>query len=327
MTPNRMTLAPLTLDDYNQRFADRHLLHGVVAKWAKDRPEAAALISAETGRVVTWREFDRFTTALACEWLRLGFKKGNYFVTLLPMSADHVLLEYSLFRIGVIAVPLDLRLPAAEVLRVVEMLRPRGFVSLGLYGPIDFREMGRAVATKCQWIEHFFTVSSAEPSEGFAPMPRWPKALRTPLQLRPSACWPKARPIAATPRRRSWRDARPHSAPRAGRIRYDGRWRDRDPARRRRARPCHPPEGAANRRDHRARPCAGRCTLRQRPARRHGAAALRRHADLYAGGRGRRSRHGRHPCDPRRRPPQRRGAPAADHRGDGLALRLSAICR
>ena len=167
MTPNRMTLAPLTLDDYNQRFADRHLLHGVVAKWAKDRPEAAALISAETGRVVTWREFDRFTTALACEWLRLGFKKGNYFVTLLPMSADHVLLEYSLFRIGVIAVPLDLRLPAAEVLRVVEMLRPRGFVSLGLYGPIDFREMGRAVATKCQWIEHFFTVSSAEPSEGF----------------------------------------------------------------------------------------------------------------------------------------------------------------
>ena len=79
MTPNRMTLAPLTLDDYNQRFADRHLLHGVVAKWAKDRPEAAALISAETCRVVTWREFDRFTTALACEWLRLGFKKGNYF--------------------------------------------------------------------------------------------------------------------------------------------------------------------------------------------------------------------------------------------------------
>jgi acyl-CoA synthetase (AMP-forming)/AMP-acid ligase II len=125
------------------------------------------LISAESGRTVTWAEFDRFTTALACEWLRLGFKKGDYLVTLLPMSADHVLLEYSLFKIGAIVVPLDLRLPAAEVIRVVEMLRPRGFVSLGLYGPIDFREMGRAVTAKCPWIEHSFTVSAAEPSEGF----------------------------------------------------------------------------------------------------------------------------------------------------------------
>ena len=162
-----MALPQLTLDDYNTRFADRHLLHGVVAKWANEKPEANALIGAETGRTVTWREFDRFTTALALEWLRLGFKKGDYFVTLLPMSVDHVLLEYSLFKIGVIVVPLDLRLPAAEVIRVVEMLRPRGFISLGLYGPVDFREMGKAVAAKCSWIEYRFTVSSAEPTEGF----------------------------------------------------------------------------------------------------------------------------------------------------------------
>jgi len=162
-----MTLPQLTLDDYNQKFADRHLLHGVVARWANQRPQAAALIAAESGRTVIWREFDRFTTALACEWLRRGFKKGDCLVTLLPMSVDHVLLEYSLFKIGVIAVPLDLRLPAAEVIRVIEMLRPRGFVSLGLYGPIDFRELGRAVAAKCPWLEHLFTVSSAEPAAGF----------------------------------------------------------------------------------------------------------------------------------------------------------------
>ncbi|MGD0481001.1 MAG: class I adenylate-forming enzyme family protein [Terracidiphilus sp.] len=162
-----MHLPQLTLDDYNHQFADRHLLHGVVARWAKERPEAAAIVSAESGRTVTWSEFDRFTTALAAEWLRLGFKKGDYLVTLLPMSVDHVLLEYSLFKIGVIVVPLDLRLPAAEIMRVVEMLRPRGFVCLGLYGPLDFREMGRAVQTKCAWIEHFFAVSTAEPDEGF----------------------------------------------------------------------------------------------------------------------------------------------------------------
>ncbi len=162
-----MHLPQLTLDDYNQQFADRHLLHGVVAKWAGERPEAIALLSAESSRAVTWSEFDRFTTALACEGLRLGYKKGDHLVTLLPISVDHVLLEYSLFKIGVIVVPLDLRLPAAEVIRVVAMLRPRGFVCLGQYGPLDFREMGRAVAAKCPWVEHFFTVSTAEPTEGF----------------------------------------------------------------------------------------------------------------------------------------------------------------
>lgn len=162
-----MKLPQLTLDDYNTRFADRHLLHNVVAKWAKERPDTAALVAAESGRTVTWSEFDHLTTVLALGWLRLGFDKGDYFVTLLPMSIDHVLLEYSLFKIGVIVVPLDLRLPAPEVIRVVEMLRPRGFISLGLYGPIDFREMGRAVAAKCPWIENLFTISSAEPTERF----------------------------------------------------------------------------------------------------------------------------------------------------------------
>lgn len=162
-----MHLPQLTLDDYNQQFADRHLLHGVVAKWAKERPNAIALLSAESGRTVTWTEFDRFTTALAREWLRLGFKKGDHLVTLLPMSVDHVLLEYSLFKIGVVVVPLDLRLPVAEVLRVAEMLRPRGFVGLSQLGPLDFREMGRAVAANCASIEHFFAVGAAEPAKGF----------------------------------------------------------------------------------------------------------------------------------------------------------------
>ncbi|MGH9563402.1 MAG: AMP-binding protein, partial [Terracidiphilus sp.] len=175
-----MTLPQLTLDDYNTRFADRHLLHGVVVKWAAEKPEAVALIAAETGRALTWSEFDRVTTALALEWLQLGFKKGDYLITLLPMSIDHVLLEYSLFKIGVVVVPLDLRLPAAEVIRIVEMLRPRGFISLGLYGPIDFREMGRGIAAKCPWIEHLYTVSSAEPTEDFRSYAELTTAANTP---------------------------------------------------------------------------------------------------------------------------------------------------
>jgi acyl-CoA synthetase (AMP-forming)/AMP-acid ligase II len=155
-----MDVPQFTLDDYESIFADRHLLHGVVAKWAKAKPDAAAMLSAEGDRAVTWSEFDRTTTAMAGEFKRLGFTKGDFLVTLLPLTVDHVLLEYSCFKIGVIAAPLDLRLSPAEVMRALEILRPRGFVSLGVKAPLDLRPLWLAIQSQCKWIEHFIEVDS-----------------------------------------------------------------------------------------------------------------------------------------------------------------------
>jgi len=162
-----------TLDNYERDFADRHLLHGVVAKWAKARPEAIAILSADGSRTVTWTEFDRLTTALAGELLRRGFTKGNFLVTLLPFTVDHVLLEYSCFKIGVIVAPLDLRLSAAEVIRALEILRPRGFVSLRVKTPFDLRPLWSAIEEHCPWIEHSVVMDSEEAIPGtqsFAPI-------------------------------------------------------------------------------------------------------------------------------------------------------------
>jgi acyl-CoA synthetase (AMP-forming)/AMP-acid ligase II len=161
-----MQLPQFTIDNYEKDFADRHLLHGVVAKWAAARPLAPAIRSADGSRTVTWSEFDRLTTALAQELLRLGFAKGDFLVTLLPFSVDHVLLEYSCFKIGVIPAPLDLRLPAAEVIRALEILRPRGFVSLGVKPPLDLRTLWRAVAEHCPWIHHSIVMDSEETIPG-----------------------------------------------------------------------------------------------------------------------------------------------------------------
>ena len=161
-----MRVPQFTLDDYERKFADRHLLHAVVAKWAEARPDAAALLSAESGRAVSWREFDATTTALAQELQRRGFAQGDFLVTLLPMSMDHVLLEYSCFKIGVVVAPLDLRLTLAEVMRALEILRPRGFVALGVKGALDLRPLWRAVQAQCGWIEHFIVVDSDEEIPG-----------------------------------------------------------------------------------------------------------------------------------------------------------------
>jgi len=161
-----MDVPQFSLDDYENDFADRHLLHGVVARWAQLKPQAPALVSADGSRTVTWSEFDRLTTALAKELLRMGLAKGDFVVTMLPMSVDHVLLEYSCFKIGVIVAPLDLRLSVAEVLRALEILRPRGFACLGVKAPFDFRELWRTVQTQCNWIEHAVAVDSEEAIAG-----------------------------------------------------------------------------------------------------------------------------------------------------------------
>lgn len=161
-----MYTSEFTLSDYEKVFAGRHLLQDVVAKWAKEKPEATAILSADGSRAVTWSEFDRVTTALAEELLHLGFAKGDFLVTLLPMSVNHVLLEYGCFKIGVIVAPLDLRLTSVEVIRALKILRPRGFASLGVKPPFDFRELWRAVEAQCGWIQHFIVMDSQEEIAG-----------------------------------------------------------------------------------------------------------------------------------------------------------------
>ena len=161
-----INIPQFTLDDYEHVFADRHLLHDVVAKWAKSKPKTPAILSAEGNRTVTWSDFDRVTTALATELLRLGFTKGDFLVTLLPMSVDHVLLEYGCFKIGVIVAPLDLRLSSAEVIRALEILRPRGFVWPGVNAPFDFSELWRTVETQCKWLRHSIVMESDQAIPG-----------------------------------------------------------------------------------------------------------------------------------------------------------------
>ena len=184
---------------------------------------------------------------------------------------------------------------------------------------LRIEDTDRARSTPSRRSTRSSTACRGSASIGTATSPTSSRAPRvTPRS--PGRCWPRARPTTATPRpRSSTRCAPPRS--RAGvPMRYDGRWRDRDPEGRAAGRRAgHPAEGAAERPDRDPGRRAGRGHGRERPARRHDPAARRRHADLHAGGRGRRPRHGRHARDPRRRPSQQRLPPAPDHQGDGLA--------
>src|SRR5208282_2050574 len=127
----------LTPNDFEKRFGDRHLLHGIVEKWAREKPSAIALVDADRKQEVSWAVFDRMATGLALRLLECGFRKGECFATLLPLLSEHVFLEYACFKIGVIFVPLDLRLLAAEVLRSLALVNAKGFAFTKVPGGID----------------------------------------------------------------------------------------------------------------------------------------------------------------------------------------------
>lgn len=151
----RHGVAQYTLDHYEQDFADRHLLHGAIAKWARETPDAVALIDAPTGNETTFRQMHEQMSAVALALLELGFKPGDFFATSLPLTIEHILLEYACFQIGVIHAPLDLRLKVPEVIRSLELIKARGFAFLGKTPFADFSDLGRAVQQHCPYVERF----------------------------------------------------------------------------------------------------------------------------------------------------------------------------
>jgi acyl-CoA synthetase (AMP-forming)/AMP-acid ligase II len=160
--PTRNGVPQCTLEHYEQEFADRHLLHGLVAKWAVEKPDSPAIIDAETGDVVSWERFDKTTTALAMKLIDMGFQPGDHLATSLPLLVEHIFLEYACFKIGVRAVPLDLRLKGPEVIRSLTLVQAKGFAFLGQTPQADFRPLGQAVQANCPFVEHLIQFSPVD---------------------------------------------------------------------------------------------------------------------------------------------------------------------
>jgi acyl-CoA synthetase (AMP-forming)/AMP-acid ligase II len=160
--PTHRGVPQCTLADYEERFRGRHRVHDAISFWAGRKPQATAIVNASTRAELSWGEFDAATTALAMKLLDMGLGKGDYLAASLSMLTEHILLSYACFKIGVIHAPLDLRLPPAEVLRSLELFRPRAFAFLGSTPAADFRELARAAKTHCPFIEHYIQFSPPE---------------------------------------------------------------------------------------------------------------------------------------------------------------------
>ncbi|MFW9848320.1 MAG: AMP-binding protein, partial [Candidatus Thorarchaeota archaeon] len=151
-----------TLELYEVDFADRHLVHGVIEKWANEKPDDIGLICADDAREFSWKAIHELSSAIAMKLIDMGFEKGDFLATSLPFLPEHIFLEYACFQIGVVHVPLDLRLKPPEVIRCLSLVNAKAYCHLGKTPNADFASMAKAVQENCQFVEHFIQFSAPE---------------------------------------------------------------------------------------------------------------------------------------------------------------------
>jgi acyl-CoA synthetase (AMP-forming)/AMP-acid ligase II len=77
---------------------------------------------------LNFRELHEEVKSVASELTHHGFESGDRLALLLPNEPDYIKFVYACSWLGVIVVPINIRLSAAEIDRVLENARPRGLV-------------------------------------------------------------------------------------------------------------------------------------------------------------------------------------------------------
>ena len=124
-------------------------------KYAREKPQAIAIIEHNTGDKVTWKQFNQAVSAFAAKLLSVGLKKGDIVATSLPLLKEHVYLMYACYRIGVIVAPLDLRLKSKEILYCFEKMQPKAYFFLGKTPLVDFRPLVAEVMKEAPYVRHW----------------------------------------------------------------------------------------------------------------------------------------------------------------------------
>ena len=100
--------------------------HLSLGRAARFYPERMALVAGE--RRFSFRELCVRVASIAAELTELGFRFGDRLAILLPNEAEYIELIYACSRLGVAAVPLNIRLSQVEIDRILADASPRGLV-------------------------------------------------------------------------------------------------------------------------------------------------------------------------------------------------------
>jgi acyl-CoA synthetase (AMP-forming)/AMP-acid ligase II len=96
---------------------------------AESRPDHPAIVMAESGRVITYRELDAGSNRLAQLWYDRGLRRGDHVAILLRNHPGYFDAVWAALRSGLYYTPVNWHLTAAEVAYIVEDCGARSVVT------------------------------------------------------------------------------------------------------------------------------------------------------------------------------------------------------
>jgi len=134
------------------------LLNNYIDKWAKETPDAVAIIQHEDNRSLTYKQLKSLSDFFALRLIDMGIKKGDIVATQLALFPEHAALMYACFKTGAVFAPLDLRLKKEEIKRDLDKIKPKIFFFHGKTPIIDFNEIGEYIRDNCDYVNHLIQV-------------------------------------------------------------------------------------------------------------------------------------------------------------------------
>lgn len=151
----------MSWEEFNQH---PHTICGVIEKWAKERPDKHAFIVYDTGKEVTYKEFNEAIIAMAFKLYNMGFRKGDIIATSLPFLYEHIILGYACAKLGIMWTPMDLRLKPPEIMKNLDLLKAKCkmYCHLGKTSVANFGMIGAAVKKNTPWLEYVVQFSTPD---------------------------------------------------------------------------------------------------------------------------------------------------------------------
>ena len=122
-------------------------------KWARLTPQKEAVIDAEKNRRITFSELEDLVNQIANGLISIGLQKGDRVGIISKNSIEHLALFYACGRVGLVAQPMNWRLSASELVKIIGNGNPSVVIVDG-----DLSGLGKQVQAETdlvqQWLEY-----------------------------------------------------------------------------------------------------------------------------------------------------------------------------
>ena len=98
-------------------------------KWARLTPAKTAITDAENGNQVTFAELEELVVKIGNAFISIGLNKGDRVGILSKNSIEHLALFYACGRTGLVAQPMNWRLSASEIIKIIENGKPKVMIT------------------------------------------------------------------------------------------------------------------------------------------------------------------------------------------------------